>query len=114
MTGALDDLFARGPRNNAAQYDRYPQRPIIVADGRVATVMPLLFLRGLLTVASAESHSIGTYDDGWEYDSASSAVDALHAWNEHGCAGEPQGWSRHPASGRRRPDGDPDGEYVRP
>ena len=27
---------------------------------------------------------------------------------------EPSGWHRHPATGRRRPDGDPTKEYVRP
>jgi hypothetical protein len=27
-------------------------------------------------------------------------------------AGEPAGWMRHPATGRRRPDGDAGREYV--
>jgi hypothetical protein len=27
---------------------------------------------------------------------------------------EPEGWYRHPQSGRRRPDGDPSKEFVRP
>lgn len=27
--------------------------------------------------------------------------------------GEPQGWFRHPVSGRRRPNGDASKEYVR-
>ncbi len=28
--------------------------------------------------------------------------------------GEPTGWFRHPRTGRRRPDGDPEREYVMP
>ena len=28
--------------------------------------------------------------------------------------GEPEGWMRHPSSGRRRPGGDPAQEHVRP
>lgn len=37
------------------------------------------------------------------------AVAALIAWNGEG---EPSGWMRHPETGRRRPGGDPAGEYV--
>ena len=38
------------------------------------------------------------------------AVAALKEWDG---VGEPKGWMRHPASGRRRPGGDPEQEYVR-
>jgi hypothetical protein len=33
----------------------------------------------------------------------------MEAWDGDG---EPDGWSRHPPTGRRRPGGDPDKEYV--
>lgn len=47
------------------------------------------------------------YSDRWCYRCAEEAVEALAAWDG---TGEPAGWHRHPASGRRR---DPAGnEYV--
>jgi len=33
---------------------------------------------------------------------------------EYDGTSEPQGWFRHPNSGRRRPGGDPSQEYVNP
>lgn len=50
-----------------------------------------------------------TLDDCWCYDSVELAVKALEAWDGDG---EPTGWKRHPASGRRRPEGDESKEYV--
>jgi len=35
----------------------------------------------------------------------------MEAWDGEG---EPTGWMRHPASGRRRPGGDETKEYVNP
>jgi len=54
-----------------------------------------------------------TYEDRWCYGSAAAACIAADRWEgpDHG---EPEGWHRHPRSGRRRPDGDPDQEYVNP
>lgn len=43
------------------------------------------------------------YEDRWCYPRYEEAKAALYAWNGEG---EPQGWHRHPGSGRRRyPDG---------
>jgi hypothetical protein len=39
------------------------------------------------------------------------AVAALEAWDP-ALELEPCGWFRHPKSGRRRPDGDPEQEYI--
>jgi hypothetical protein len=45
----------------------------------------------------------GGYEDRWCYPSYCDAKAALDAWDGEG---EPQGWHRHPPSGRRRtPDG---------
>jgi len=53
------------------------------------------------------------YRDRWCYDSRAEAKRALAAWS--GVKGtEPDGWHRHPDSGRRRPDSDPEREYVTP
>jgi hypothetical protein len=49
------------------------------------------------------------YGDRWCFASYALARDALAAWNGEG---DPQGWHRHPDSGRRRPDGDARREYI--
>lgn len=48
-------------------------------------------------------------DDRWCYHSYQDALTALLNWDGQG---EPQGWHRHPATGRRRPDGDASKEYI--
>jgi hypothetical protein len=49
------------------------------------------------------------YDDRWCYHSITDAAKALSAWDG---TGEPEGWHRHPLSGRRRSvEGE---EYVLP
>lgn len=50
-------------------------------------------------------------DDEWQYASQQEAVRAALAWDG---TGEPTGWYRHRPTGRRRPDGDPAREFVRP
>jgi hypothetical protein len=51
------------------------------------------------------------YGDHWCYHNVWDAMEALASWD--GAEGtEPQGWHRHPTTGRRRPDGDPGKEYV--
>jgi hypothetical protein len=50
------------------------------------------------------------YDDRWCYSSANKAAEALLNWHTDGFRGEPKGWHRHPATGRRvSPSGE---EYV--
>lgn len=46
------------------------------------------------------------FDDRWCYHDRAGAEDAMDAWD---CTGEPEGWHRHPGSGRRRCEGP--GEY---
>src|SRR5262249_6808803 len=45
------------------------------------------------------------YSDRWYFDSPKKALVALMKWAIDDFNGEPQGWHRHPDSGRRRPDG---------
>jgi hypothetical protein len=55
----------------------------------------------------------GGYDDHWCYKDRQNAVTAFFLWNPLETA-EPEGWVRHPPSGRRRfPDGDPATEEIR-
>ena len=82
-------------------------------DGRELGVLPLAFGCARLGIGPSGRE---TFDDIWDYQTPAAAIAALHAWASAGAppGTEPAGWIRHPASGRRRPDGDPDQEYVRP
>jgi len=53
------------------------------------------------------------YDQRWCYSTPNDALVALVRWAVNSFEGEPEGWHRHPASGRRRPDGDAEQEYIR-
>lgn len=56
--------------------------------------------------------SVGDYcgiDDRWCYHDYPSALKFLEKWSGNG---EPDGWHRHPSSGRRRDNGDPKTEYI--
>lgn len=48
--------------------------------------------------------------DRWCYSEAATAVAAYVKWD--GVTGEPEGWIKHPASGRCRYDGDPEREVL--
>ena len=81
----------------------------VLPDGRECGVVPQLFNCKLFI------GPIGalTMDDAWEYESPVTALSAFAAWDP-ATEPEPTGWTRHPATGRRRPDGDATREYVRP
>ena len=55
------------------------------------------------------------FDNNWRYDSSEAAVAAAESFDGKTFGGEkePCGWFRHPESGRRRPDNDPEKEYVK-
>lgn len=67
----------------------------LMPDGRWAAVYPLLFTAAV--IVGRVGDKVG-FDDRWCYHDAAAACLALAAWD--GC-GEPQGWHRHPATGRR-------------
>jgi hypothetical protein len=54
----------------------------------------------------------GYFSDSWIYDveQRQAGWRAALGWDGQG---EPEGWYRHPQSGRRRPEGDPSREFVR-
>lgn len=100
------------PKTSRAQFDDYVVAPVGLPDGRIATIAPLLFGQAMLTVASPENHSWGQWDEGWTYPSHEQAIYALIVWDGRG---DPLvGWVRHQPSNRRRPEGDPTREEVRP
>ena len=86
----------------AAGYPDYRFYP----NGRNAALCPFMFTWAIL----ADLHTLG-YEERWCYDTEAGAKAAFAAWNGEG---EPTGWHRHPATGRRRPGGDPAKEYVNP
>lgn len=50
--------------------------------------------------------------DRWCYATDTLAELAMTEWASRGFKGEPNGWHRHPATGRRRPNGDSSKEYI--
>lgn len=50
------------------------------------------------------------YADRWCYPTREAVFKALAAWDA-GKGGEPEGWHKHPDTGRLRPDCDPAQEY---
>ncbi len=83
-------------------------------DGRVIYLAPL----GTGTrLGISRNDTVHVYDDVWDYpfDSKLCGPDAgwraALGWDGEG---EPEGWYRHPRSGRRRPGGDKAKEHVRP
>lgn len=76
-------------------------------DGEWLGIVPMTFGKGRL--CSGISHS--GYEDAWCFPSLESAMLAMYKWGLPGHE-EPQGWTRHPLSGRRREGGDPDKEVV--
>lgn len=79
-------------------------------EGGVIEVMPLMYTSGL-TIRT--KNDIWGYYDRWCYQDVPSAVAAAVEWDPSTQA-EPVGWHRHPSSGRRRPNGNPEEEYVNP
>lgn len=81
-------------------------RPL--SGGRWAGIMRFMFTYAIIVGRMGDECG---YDDRWCYKTYLGAFTALEAWDGEG---EPEGWHRHPTSGRRRTEGDPDTEYVNP
>lgn len=77
-----------------------------IGDGLCVSSHRLLFH---WTVRVSEIGNRDTYLDRWCFANQELAEAAVREW-VYGI--EPKGWHRHPATGRRRPDGDPSKEYV--
>ncbi len=69
--------------------------PRPLGDGRWAAVMAKAFTHAIVTGRMGDHASIS---DNWCYQTRGLAEAALDAWDG---TGEPGGWFRHPASGRR-------------
>jgi hypothetical protein len=78
-------------------------------DGTLIGVLMTITLAGQIWVGDrwnvAERYSYPTID---------AAITAYDEWCGRDGAGEPDGWIRHQPSNRRREDGDPNRETIRP
>lgn len=66
-------------------------------DGTIAATFQFLFTSAIIS----DIHQYG-YEERWCYHTKADAIAALDNWNG---IGEPTGWHRHPATGRRIIDG---------
>lgn len=80
-----------------------------VDDMRYVAVQQFMYTWGLIWGYTRDMYN---YEDRWCYHDFNVALAAAHAWACDGLRGEPEGWHRHPTTGRRRTDGDPATEYV--
>jgi len=79
----------------------------LLEDGRELHVEPTTYGRARLCLTN--EHCRLSYTDVYCYLTPARALEAMRAWNGEG---EPDGWHRHPQTGRRREDGDPSRERV--
>lgn len=70
--------------------------PRLLEDGRYVCLMPFLYTSAIIVGRIGDYMG---YDDRWCYSSHDKALRALDAWSG---VGEPDGWHRHPTTGRRR------------
>lgn len=91
--------------------DNDPNYSLVVpiGGGRWAGIFQFMFTGAIIIGQIGDENC---YDDRWCYHNTDKARIHLMEWIEQGCSGEPQGWHRHPLSGRRRPDGDAEQEYI--
>lgn len=79
-----------------------------LGDGRYAQASRLLFHYTIKVGAIGDNFG---YDDRYCYATLVGVLKALDEWNP-ATEKEPNGWHRDPNTGRRRPDGDPNREYI--
>lgn len=70
--------------------------PYVDPEGSVHALLPLMFTMAIV----ADLNRTG-YGDRWCYETDTEALAAYMDWIGRDCRGEPSGWIRHPATGRR-------------
>ncbi len=78
-----------------------------LSDGRCVWLQRKMFTWAIV-IGQANA---ACYDEHWCYETQEAAERALSAWNPFDTP-EPEGWIRHPRTGRRRPGGDASKEYI--
>lgn len=80
-----------------AQINGYKNpKPLLARPGHYACIWPLMFTHAIIVGKMGDDDE---YEDRWCYHTYADAKAALDAWNGEG---EPEGWHRHPPTGRRR------------
>lgn len=74
----------------------------VLEDGRIVELWPMLY-NFRITITEPQNDGF-TFDDGWCY-TGDRLVAAKQAFDDWDGKGEPQGWNKHPTSGRWRGDG---------
>ena len=91
----------------AKREERVPER--LLADGRKLWLYPMMYTYRL-AIGQADRND---FEDSWCYETREAGMKAFEEWDPLDPATtEPSGWVRHPASGRRRADGDASREEV--
>lgn len=95
-----DELLAKIASENAYALAAWIDPPEAGDARRWAALHRFIYTVAILT-GTRRSLEVG-YDDRWCFESAGKALSGLMDWRERGHEGEPDGWHRHPGSGRRR------------
>ena len=83
-----------------------------ISNARYLAVETLMHGQAYLKLGGDEDPH-GSADDVWMYEHLECAVVAAASWDPSPGQRDPYGFWRHPATGRRRPFGNPQSEYVR-
>lgn len=97
-------------RVNLAELQEQAPKPLarrVLEDGRILELWQMMF-NVRLTVTLPENVDM-CWEDAWCFRDPVAAYVAIATWNGEG---EPDGWIKHPPSGRARPDGTPASEYC--
>jgi hypothetical protein len=81
----------------------------VYGDGNYVAYYPLLMH---WTIISGHLDLTYGYEDRWCFGDQKNVEDCFNAWKAKDFNGEPEGWVRHPKTGRRRINGDPATEYI--
>lgn len=85
-----------------------PIRPNAEGGPRYAALFKFLFTAAIIVGRWGDGQ---TYEDRWCYETMEAAEAALNNWDPETEA-EPEGWHRHPLTGRRRDHGNPQIESI--
>lgn len=77
-------------------------------NGRYVACLPRIYTTAIITGDLADAYG---FDEHWCFEDKDRAIGAATAWDPSKDP-EPEGWIRHPRSGRRRPAGDKSKEHV--
>ncbi|MEX3859678.1 hypothetical protein AB3X94_37445 [Paraburkholderia sp. BR10923] len=106
LLAILEPTFEGSPTDADLERIGYVRPFKTLADGRICAIMPMAAIDVLCVDINAWGHN-----DCYYYNANAGAASALEKWDGKG---EPEGWFRHPPSGRRRTNGDPTREYFQP